>query len=76
MPKTKARLTVTVNEEFCKGCGLCVSVCPRHALALAGRIDAHGFHPAHLEDQEGFTGCGQCALLCPDACFTITRSET
>ena len=25
---------VTINQDRCKGCGLCVSVCPRKVLAL------------------------------------------
>ena len=27
--------TVTFNTDLCKGCGLCVSACPKGCLAIA-----------------------------------------
>ena len=30
-----AKGKVTINEVICKGCGLCVSVCPKSVLALS-----------------------------------------
>jgi 2-oxoglutarate ferredoxin oxidoreductase subunit delta len=53
------RVVLTVDEEFCKGCGLCVRVCPRHALEQIAGINSRGFHPA--------------SLVCPDACITIVK---
>lgn len=29
-----ANIIVTVDREMCKGCGLCVSVCPKHVLEI------------------------------------------
>jgi 2-oxoglutarate ferredoxin oxidoreductase subunit delta len=69
----KARIVLTVQEEFCKGCGLCVDFCPQHAMQLQERMDSRGFHPAHLADPERCTGCAQCAVMCPDACIRIVR---
>jgi len=74
MAKTKARITITVTEEFCKGCGLCVAVCPQHAMQLTDRMNSRGIRPAHLADPESCTGCTQCAIMCPDACLKIERS--
>jgi len=69
--KTKPRVTITVDEEMCKGCGLCVAVCPRHAIRPAEHINSRGFHPVCLMDPEECTACAQCALMCPDACIRI-----
>jgi len=71
--KTKARVTITIDETICKGCGLCISVCPRHAIGLAEHMNERGFHPARLADPDGCTGCGQCAMMCPDACMRIAK---
>lgn len=71
---THARVTVTINEDLCKGCNLCVGACPRHALELSSRMGDRGFHPAHLARPEDCTGCTHCALMCPDACITILRT--
>lgn len=39
----KVRGKVTFQEELCKGCGLCVSVCPQKIITLDNsRINAKG----------------------------------
>lgn len=73
--KTKARITVTINEEFCKGCGLCVKFCPTGALGIARHTNDRGFHPAAFLHPEKCVGCADCALMCPDACIKIVRSK-
>ena len=30
----------TVDSERCKGCGLCVDVCPKDVLEISGRVNA------------------------------------
>jgi 2-oxoglutarate ferredoxin oxidoreductase subunit delta len=75
MSKTTARVTVTIDEEICKGCALCVDVCPRQAMGLAEHINTRGFHPAALLHPDTCTACAQCALMCPDACMKIVRHE-
>ena len=44
---------VTINENLCKGCGLCVRACPKHIIALSKtKINAKGYHPAEVTDME------------------------
>jgi len=65
---------VTINETQCKGCGLCVDACPKKILALtSGKINAKGFHPAAMTDQESCIGCAFCATMCPDVCITVEK---
>ena len=65
---------ITVDDGFCKGCGLCADVCPTHIIELDhARITAKGYHPAHCVDQEKCTGCCSCATMCPDVAITVWR---
>ncbi len=65
---------VTFNEERCKGCGLCVTVCPKGIVALAKeKINAKGYHPAGVAEQDKCIGCASCALMCPDTVITVER---
>ncbi len=65
---------ITVDDHFCKGCGLCVDACPEHIIELDhARITAKGYHPASLIDEERCTGCMSCALMCPDVAITVER---
>ncbi|MFN2197025.1 MAG: ferredoxin family protein [Anaerolineales bacterium] len=64
---------IEVNELYCKGCGLCVSVCPQEAMALdMDHLTPKGYHPVTLVS-DTCTGCGICAVVCPDAAVTILR---
>ena len=65
---------IIVDENYCKGCELCVAACPKHLIALSsGRINAKGYHPAELTDEASCTGCASCAQMCPDAAITVYR---
>jgi 2-oxoglutarate ferredoxin oxidoreductase subunit delta len=70
-----AKGRIEVNDLYCKGCGLCVTVCPKKVIAMDGeRLTPKGYHPAALADPEGAcTGCAICAVICPDAAITVYR---
>lgn len=64
---------IEVDELYCKGCDLCVSVCPPEVLRLdMAHLTPKGYHPAHLI-ADGCTGCGICAVICPEAALTVYR---
>jgi 2-oxoglutarate ferredoxin oxidoreductase subunit delta len=63
---------LAIAADRCKGCGLCVEVCPKHVLALDERIvNPLGYHPVRLTDADACTSCALCARICPDAIFTV-----
>ncbi len=63
---------LAIAVDRCKGCGLCVAVCPKAVLELDGSIvDLLGYHPVRLIDAAGCTSCALCARICPDAVFTV-----
>jgi len=67
---------IVVNEEFCKGCSLCISVCPQKLIRTASHVSKKGYHPAQFEDPEGkCSGCAVCALMCPDVAITVYREK-
>lgn len=61
-----------IAADRCKGCGLCVDVCPKGVLALDVEVvNPLGYHPARLIDAAACTSCALCARICPDAIFTV-----
>lgn len=65
---------VTFNLDRCKGCGLCVSVCPKQILRLDESItNIKGYHPSYIIDQDTCIACGNCARICPDSVITVQR---
>ncbi len=68
-----AKGKVTINEDICKGCGLCVSVCPKQVLELSKtKINASGYNPAEAVNDECIA-CTSCAKMCPDCAITVER---
>ena len=68
---------VKVSSDRCKGCRLCIAVCPRHKLALADLLNELGFQPVEVvEDPADCTGCMSCVLMCPDAAIEITADSS
>ena len=69
-----AKGKVKFNEDMCKGCELCIIACPQKIIALnEEKINAKGFHPAHLINEDACIGCGNCAIMCPDSVIEVER---
>jgi 2-oxoglutarate ferredoxin oxidoreductase subunit delta len=65
---------VTVNEDVCKGCGLCTTACPKKIMVLTtDKLNKKGYHPAHVFEIEKCTGCAMCAMMCPDVAIIVER---
>lgn len=63
---------VTVNEERCKSCRICVEACPKKIIEIStDRMNAKGYRPAEVKKQEECIGCAFCATVCPDCAITI-----
>jgi 2-oxoglutarate ferredoxin oxidoreductase subunit delta len=63
---------VLVDVDRCKGCALCVAVCPKAILALdETRVNVQGYHPVHITNPAACTSDAHCARVCPDCALTI-----
>lgn len=64
---------VIIDKERCKGCGLCVSVCPFGVLAITRELNRYGYNVVGVCAPEKCTGCAMCAQMCPDAALEVYR---
>ena len=72
----KVKGIVKFDEAYCKGCSLCVDICPLNILELDNdRITEKGYHPAVVVDGEKCIACANCALMCPDSAITVEKEE-
>lgn len=62
---------VRISLKFCKGCGLCVTACPKGCLEMSGTLSPGGITPAVVKDESKCIACGDCAAICPDAAIEI-----
>jgi len=71
-----AKHQLTFAEHLCKGCDLCVHVCPKKILRLSEeRVNAKGYKPAVCVDIEACVGCAACAKICPDSVIGVMTLE-
>ena len=65
---------ITIDVERCKGCGLCVRLCPKNIVALSKtKLNSKGYHPAEVTDIEACVACASCARTCPDTAIEIEK---
>ena len=57
-PEISVRLEI--NDAWCKGCDICVKLCPERCLGL------NDCQVAYLKEPQACTGCRVCEWLCPD----------
>ncbi len=65
---------LTFKTDMCKGCGLCVTACPKNLIVLAtDEINAKGHNPATIKDESQCIGCAFCATMCPDCIIKVEK---
>jgi Pyruvate/2-oxoacid:ferredoxin oxidoreductase delta subunit len=57
---------IMVHDAWCKGCAVCVDVCPKHCLEMQGPLP-------RLTDAALCTSCGMCEYLCPDFAIHVLQ---
>ncbi|WRB75977.1 4Fe-4S dicluster domain-containing protein [Helicobacter pylori] len=69
-------VAVWVNEDRCKGCDICVSVCPAGVLGMGVEKERVLGKVAKVAYPESCIGCVQCELHCPDfAIYVADRKD-
>jgi len=56
---------ILIDEEWCKGCGICVHFCPKKVL------DMNKVEKAFVTKLDKCTGCKLCEQRCPDLAIEI-----
>ena len=62
---------IDVDTFLCKGCGICVELCPRKVFEWSKELSEKGVHypvPVHTDK---CVRCKLCELLCPDFAIAV-----
>jgi 2-oxoglutarate ferredoxin oxidoreductase subunit delta len=64
---------IVIDKERCKGCQLCISVCPKKLIMLSEGFNEMGYHFVVFDGSEECTGCTLCGRICPDMALEVYR---
>ena len=65
-----------IETDRCKGCGLCVTVCPKNVLEISSQVNSLGYFPAYQARPEDCILCAICCTMCPDVAISITETDS
>ncbi len=60
------KVNITIIPRFCKGCEICVRLCPKSVLGME-------MFKVKVVDLEKCIRCGQCELRCPDFAIFVEK---
>lgn len=63
------KFNIDIVEKWCKGCGLCIAICPKKVLELSEQVKSTAARP------DDCIGCHQCDNVCPDMAITIKERD-
>lgn len=62
------RVKITIVPRYCKGCEICVRLCPKSVLGME-------MFKVKVVDLEKCIRCGQCELRCPDFAIFVEKKD-
>ncbi|WP_297421315.1 2-oxoglutarate ferredoxin oxidoreductase subunit delta [Thermococcus sp.] len=69
--KAKGVVEIDVDTFLCKGCGICVEMCPRKVFEWSKELSEKGVHYPIPVNAEKCVKCKLCELLCPDFAIAV-----
>ncbi len=66
---------IVVNPRLCKGCHICIAVCPHSVLKQTERVDNRGFFLPEVENLDACTVCHRCEMHCPDFAIKVIERK-
>ena len=66
MDRPSSEVWINLDRERCKGCGLCLELCPNQLFCRDSEPNTQGVYPVRLTNAEFCLNCQRCVEICPD----------
>jgi len=66
---------IKIDKEKCKGCMLCVNVCPKKILTVSEDVNEKGIQYIFVKNIDECIKCGLCAIMCPDCAIEFLEEK-
>ncbi len=74
-PRPGQKGYIHIAEHRCKGCDLCIPVCPVDIIEKADpqHVNEMGWRPVQVSNMGRCVACALCAVVCPDLAIDVFR---
>jgi len=66
---------IVIDTRLCKGCHICIEVCPQRVFEKADSVDDRGFFLPVVANLEACKVCHLCELECPDFAIKVVEDK-
>ena len=66
---------VRIDKDACKGCGICIAMCPVKILEFSDELNNRGVHFPKINNEGKCTKCENCMIYCPDFAVVVNKDE-
>lgn len=66
---------IRIDQERCKGCDLCLNLCPKQVFKETEKIGIKGFRLRIPADKEFCSDCGLCTYFCPEGAIILNDAS-
>jgi 2-oxoglutarate ferredoxin oxidoreductase subunit delta len=74
--KKKATKEILIDDRYCKGCYLCIAVCPKKVMARGDKRSRAGYSMPEVTQVQECISCMLCEMTCPDMALTVVEEKT
>jgi 2-oxoglutarate ferredoxin oxidoreductase subunit delta len=74
-PKKKSAIEILIDDQFCKGCDLCIEVCPREVFGKGNKRSRAGYSMPKVLSLRNCVACLLCEMTCPDLALTVIEGK-
>ncbi len=65
-------MRISIDRDWCKGCGLCIRACKKDVLALGTERSRGDYLMPYPRQPQACIGCRLCERSCPDLCIEVS----
>ena len=63
--------SIYIDEKFCKGCDICIELCPKDVFTVSPKINSRGYYVPLTTYLETCNVCKICELVCPEMAIIL-----
>jgi len=67
---------VYLDQARCRGCQLCLGICPNELFKPGLEPNADAFFPVEMQHPEYCINCMRCVQICPDSALDVPEQPT